>query len=94
MRNHAARELKLQPFLDKGALKVGWSQGGSGDAAGSPWAGNWDLCGRGSLCQDRTLGYEGEVGAWGVAWSPGGGSLTSPASLAIGFQLSFPKRQR
>lgn len=29
-----------------------------------------------------------------MAWSPGGGCLTSPASLAIGCELSSPKRRR
>lgn len=65
VRNRAARELKLQPFLDIGVLKVDCSGGGSGGAAHSPWAGDWEQCGTESLCQDKTLGYEGEVGAWG-----------------------------
>lgn len=52
------------------------------------------MCGRGSLSQDEMLECEGGVRAWGVAWSPGGGCLTSPASLAIGCELSSPKRQQ
>lgn len=67
-RNQAARELKLPPFIGIGVQKVGCSWPGDGGcssylAPGRGWTGTGNVCGRGSLCQDEMLGYEGGVGA-------------------------------
>lgn len=70
MRNQTARELKLPPFVGIGVQKVGWSRRGDGGRSsylalvpGRGRTGTGNVCGRGSLCQDDMLGYEGGVGA-------------------------------
>ena len=67
VRNRAARELKLQPFLSRGVRKVRCSQGGGGGYCSAPEQGINREPGtcvvEAGSARTRCWGYEGGVGA-------------------------------